>query len=231
MAALIGGIAMKNPVIRAAQKFINRTLKGKTDTTSITAYLQSIGYTVSLYEAKDEDNLIEKYELDSRAKIVHAFTVEEGNVKFVYVNNALSPENKRYAILHETGHIVLGHLISDDLIVNDRLREMEAEAFAYMVLNPPKQNRTLLALLILLIVLLVANLLPVPASVQTSSLNNSYTAEMSAITDNQIEYVYITPSGKKYHRENCFYTKGKECTMLSKKEARKNYEPCLVCNP
>lgn len=222
---------MKNPVIRAAQNFINKVLKGKTDINSITVYLQSIGYTVSLYENEEEDNLIEKYELDNRIKLVHAFTATEGNARFVYVNNSLSSENKRYAILHEASHIILGHLDSDDLVVDERLREMEAEAFAYTVLNPPKQRRTIPALLVTTVLMLVVNLIPSPSAIQTSTFSSSQAVNTPAFVENQIEYVYITLNGKKYHRENCFYKKGKECTMLSKKEALKNYEPCLVCNP
>ena len=211
---------MKNPVIRAAHKFINKTLKGKTDINSITMYLQSKGYSVTMYANEEEDELIAKHELDSRVKIIHAFTVVENNSKFVYVNNALSAENKTYSILHETGHIVLGHLDSEDIVVNERRREMEAEAFAYTVLNPQRQNRTILALLITLIILTFANLIPMQSAVETASF-----------MDAQIEYVYITPSGKKYHRDNCMHVRGKDCTVLSEMEAQKNYEPCLVCNP
>ena len=63
---------MKNPVIRAAHKFINKTLKGKTDINSITMYLQSKGYSVTMYANEEEDELIAKHELDSRVKIIHA---------------------------------------------------------------------------------------------------------------------------------------------------------------
>ncbi|GEM_PF-5003494 len=43
--------------------------------------------------------------------------------------------------------------------------------------------------------------------------------------------VYITPKGKKYHREGCRFLK-KEKKSLSKKEAEeKGYKPCLVCKP
>ena len=211
---------MKNPVIRTAHKFIRKTLKGKTDINSITMYLQRKGYAVTMYDNDEEDALILKHDLDSRVKIIHAFTVVENNSRFVYINNALSAENKTYSILHETGHIVLGHLDSEDIVVNERRREMEAEAFAYAVLNPQKQNYLIPALLIILGILLFANLMHTPVAVPTS-----------ASVDVKTEYVCVTPSGEKYHRDSCIHVRGKNCTVLPEKEAQKNYEPCLVCNP
>ena len=44
--------------------------------------------------------------------------------------------------------------------------------------------------------------------------------------------VYITNSGKKYHREYCRTTRNKETYTIKLKEAEaKGYTACKVCNP
>lgn len=42
--------------------------------------------------------------------------------------------------------------------------------------------------------------------------------------------VYITKTGSKYHRGNCRYLKQSKIA-ISLEDAKKNYEPCSVCNP
>ncbi|GAB6390929.1 MAG: hypothetical protein MdMp014T_0302 [Treponematales bacterium] len=42
--------------------------------------------------------------------------------------------------------------------------------------------------------------------------------------------VYITRTGKKYHRENCRYLRQSKIETTLE-EARRSYEPCSVCNP
>lgn len=43
--------------------------------------------------------------------------------------------------------------------------------------------------------------------------------------------VSVTPTGKKYHRNDCFYVKGKGSTLTLKNAREQNYEPCKICNP
>ncbi len=42
--------------------------------------------------------------------------------------------------------------------------------------------------------------------------------------------VYITNTGKKYHREGCQYLK-KSCIPISLDQAKLSYDPCKVCHP
>lgn len=44
------------------------------------------------------------------------------------------------------------------------------------------------------------------------------------------ETVYVTRSGKKYHREGCRYLRS-EVRAISLDRARRFYEPCKVCDP
>lgn len=65
---------------------------------------------------------------------------------------------------------------------------------------------------------------PLPTSSATSL---SEPAEL----ESQIDTVFVTPSGEKYHYSGCYYIKDKSgLTELSPSEAEgKGYEPCKVC--
>lgn len=70
---------------------------------------------------------------------------------------------------------------------------------------------------------------PQPQS-QTKSTEQTYQSSQST-SQSQTIYVYITPTGKKYHLANCRTIKG-ESTRITLEEAKKRgYEPCGVCNP
>lgn len=215
---------MKNIVKRVAHDFIYKELKGKNDISAITVYLQSKGYTIALYDNEEEDALITEHDLDERVKIVHAFTIVDGNSKTVCVNSSLSAENKVYSIAHETGHIVLGHLDSEAIIVSSRLQEMEAEAFAYEVLTYKKSfKRFYLVLAILISALVLAFCI--------SFVHDVCVVETIDLSTQVNDIVYITPSGDKYHRESCMYVKRTNSTAVTEFEAKRTHEPCLVCNP
>lgn len=53
-------------------------------------------------------------------------------------------------------------------------------------------------------------------------------ADKTAKKDNT--QVYVTPFGKKYHRENCRFL-SKNANAMPLQEAAKKYEPCNVCRP
>lgn len=213
-----------NSVVRAACKFIHKELKGKKDVKAITQYLQSIGYFISSYDIEEENELILKYRLDAKVKTVHAFTIVTEESKTVYVCNMLSAENRKYAIIHETGHIILGHLDSSDFASSDRLREMEADTFAYAVLNyEPSHNHLYLAFVVLTAIVLVSLFRGyVPEIVDNIALSQSVEAG---------DMAYLTPTGSKYHRESCVYVQNKDCIRVEKDEAQRVYGPCSICNP
>jgi Tfp pilus assembly protein PilZ len=43
--------------------------------------------------------------------------------------------------------------------------------------------------------------------------------------------VWITPTGKKYHRERCRTVKGEKQEITLQEALERDYEPCKVCNP
>jgi len=52
----------------------------------------------------------------------------------------------------------------------------------------------------------------------------------SATSETKSQTVYITRTGKKYHRDGCRYLHSRIPISLKEAKAR-GYEPCKVCNP
>ncbi len=44
-------------------------------------------------------------------------------------------------------------------------------------------------------------------------------------------YVYITKTGKKYHKGNCRYIKKGKIKITLKEACKRGYTPCKVCKP
>lgn len=125
-------------LLGAAKKFVKHDLKYHVNSEMIILYLRKSGYSVIFYDVDKGHSLITEYNLLQFSKTVNAFTVCKGNNKFVFARAGLSEENLLYALVHETGHIVLRHLSSDRIPQNKRLDEMEAETFAYIALHCKK---------------------------------------------------------------------------------------------
>lgn len=66
-----------------------------------------------------------------------------------------------------------------------------------------------------------------PASVEPPAAKPGQPRESAGATDEQ---VYITASGRKYHRAGCKYLSD-SAKLISLAEARKSYEPCSRCKP
>lgn len=198
---------------KEAKKFI-KEIKGEISFVAIKCYLNSCGYEVLFYNTDEQgDNLLKEYNLYDYALTKMAFSVCRNKRKTIFINDR--NQNKLCSLIHEAGHKVLDHMLEDKHIANDRLQELEAESFTYYVLNyrKPKLSLPSVACIILAVALLFAGI---------------DTAYDTAVPDNA---VYVTQSGNRYHRENCMYVEGRSCSALTLEEAKKEYEPCKVCNP
>lgn len=206
---------------RTAKKFI-KSLKRKVDFVSIEEHLKSkYNYKVIFFNTPAGDKEVLRYNLTEEANATDSFTYSS-TAKIIFINNNCSCDEKLYLLYHEAAHIVLKHIDYPRLSTKNKvLLDIEADVFAYNIIHPPKLSRTGTALITTVVFLAIANLMPAPTAVNTSQ----------NLIQNQIEYVLITPGGRKYHRENCIYVKGKECSTITKDEAENTHAPCLVCNP
>lgn len=51
------------------------------------------------------------------------------------------------------------------------------------------------------------------------------------IVADSVRTVWITPTGKKYHRENCRTIRDKKQEISLEEAEQRKYEPCKVCDP
>ena len=221
---------MKNKVIKTAKNFINKDLKKKIDFDTITEYLKTEGYIVVIYDKNGENELLDKLGLSDYSKTVSAFTVRKNDMKFIFIDSFASSEDKLYLLLHETGHILLNHMNTNELTVNLRLQEIEADAFTHEVLHPRKKKHIFAPCFasILIGFILGGSFAFAYLDVDTASVSDITYAEEP---ETEAEYVLVTPSGTKFHRSDCRYVRGKDCTEYTRENASEKYAPCSVCKP
>lgn len=126
----------KSTMYKAAKMFLYKNLKNKVNFRTISAYLQSIGFAVILYDRDCDNELLRKYNLLEYSKNIKGFTVFRKDFKAVFIDAHSCREEKLCVLLHEAAHIILGHIDQKD-IQEARFMEMEADAFAYYVLHSP----------------------------------------------------------------------------------------------
>lgn len=236
-----------NKEIKAAKRFVKISLKGNINFEAVSNYINKTGYTINFYNPGETNSLIEKYKLSDFSKSVHAFTVKTKDIKTVFIDISLSAENKMRALLHEAGHIVLGHMDVSSTIADRRLHDMQAEAFAYAVLTYKRSYKPLYFAICLVLTSVISatagyNLhsgtAPQPEQYNVPAANNitqqSEPTEIPTqiISENNMELVYVTKSGTHYHKADCRYIKNNNtATSIKADEADKRYTPCKVCNP
>ena len=210
---------MKEKEIKRLAKKLNKALKGKADFVSIEEHLKTLGYKVIFFNTPVGDKEIIRYNLMLKAEKVDAFTYTSA-AKIVFINNDCSGEEKLYLLYHEVGHILLGHMDYPRLSTRNKvLLDIETDVFAYNIIHPPKSNGTFIYSLILIIALLTGSFFtPKTKSIPVSTIDNS------------IEYVCITATGDKYHREYCSHIHDGSA-HIARSEAKKLFEPCSNCNP
>lgn len=114
-------------------RLLHKSLKGEITVPGLIKYLEQFGYNTVFFNTEDGDDLIRRCGIERKG--VPAFTYS-GIVKVVFVDD-LSPINEKiYSLLHECGHIVLGHMEELEYHSMDkRSTENEVEAFAYASLH------------------------------------------------------------------------------------------------
>lgn len=113
-------------------KLLYRETNGTVTISSLAACLKRRGYDIVFFHTEEGDEILKAYGILPNK--TRAFTVC-GPLKIVFVDNNLHASDKLYSILHECGHIMLGHLESNGYMLDKRKNENEAEAFAYGALN------------------------------------------------------------------------------------------------
>lgn len=189
--------------------------------------LDQMGYEIIDYSKTRDDNstwlLLEHYGLANLADLNVAFLYIHGNAKYIFLDESLPAEEKRYALAHELGHIQMKHITSGSFLHGTFQQEHEANEFAHYLLEPSfpikgyvwTWHHKIIASIALICLVGGCVVYPIASVINSRSYHGGY---------------YVTPHGTHYHVEDCFTIQGHEMRELSKDEFEENkYLPCSVC--
>ena len=170
--------------------------------------------------------IIKQLNLEQYALSGKAFAYKKGTTKLLFLCDEMTANEKLYALAHEEGHILCGHLGAafDGSSVE---QEHLASEIAHYLINPPLSAKLLITiqerkkLLISIMSIIVCLVIAITGTMYISKQNSYYG-----------EY-YITENGSKYHKSDCMFIKGKTNTeRLTEADYYSGaYKPCKVCLP
>ena len=166
--------------------------------------------------------IIKQLKLEQYALSGKAFAYKNGTTKLIFLCDEMTANEKLYALAHEEGHILCGHL---EIACEGSSVEQEhlANEIAHYLITPPlhirlwvkilERKRAAAAIVCVAVVSCIAISL-----IQNSSYHGNY---------------YVTENGSKYHDEDCMIIKDKTNTrrLTEKDNESGEYEPCQVCLP
>ena len=234
---------MKNIKLKAF--LLKLKLRGDTSFEAIKKYAQAKGYRILFANTNPPAEEFDEYALP---QCDTAYTYVAGQIKLIVINGSLSAEDIRLHLLHEIAHIELCHL--DCELLNSAAAEIEADALAYYVLKSFMLDGAVKLCALFITSLFVLGLavqnqtdVDLPAAqtiVSQVSISESTEQEINqntvpeATKQEEIKtetYVYVTPTGKKYHTSDCRYVNPNTAIELDLNTAEKSYTPCSVCKP
>ena len=276
--------------------FIHKHRLTVIDFKSVRSAAKAEGYTLvefnHLCNDKDVNVLAEALHLQEYVRTAKGFTYADNNYRIIFLHEDLSDTEKSLVLLHELGHIVLGHLSSNNIIGNDVVQEYEANEFSHYVANRSKLDRFCHSVrwhkkwyvtgisAVLLCVLLICCFCRPPKEELTTDIYTDSPVQTEKMPDtpetseaqpekqpekqseqqpesqpaNQAEVqeepapqapetihnapyadteVYVTETGKKYHKKDCRYIKNKTGVkpLTPEQLASGFFKPCAYCNP
>ena len=99
---------------QAAYKLLRHYKLASPTLDNLNFIVDEAGYDIVDYDPKNQSEsfriLAEELELTPQILDQNAFVFSTGITHILFVRDNLTPEDKRLAIAHELGHIILGHL-------------------------------------------------------------------------------------------------------------------------
>ena len=214
---------MSNKVKKAANK-LYKQLKGNITFEALEVFLKNIGYKIIFFNTPQGDVELARYCLTEKAQQTNAFTYC-GNAKIVFINGLMSVEDKFYLLLHEVAHIILKHLEPRTISMHNKLLlDIDADAFAYLLLNPQQSPRKALVIGCIVLVTILGAFFYNPTTNTTTVPKGNFVSQSESI-------VYITSTGQHFHFANCGTITGRATAQIKRDEALKIHTPCKMCNP
>lgn len=222
---------MSKNIKRAVKIFKKKYMPHEISEKAICEALRKQGYTVIYFNAilndSDTAQIISNLNLEEYISTNKGFTFANDKFRLVFINEALTEEERLMVLAHEMGHICFEHTQSQPILGQDVKQEHEANEFAHYLLHPNKTTKTkawvanhkkiLISACVGLIVIAIGM-----AVMLTVSREKTFYGEY-----------YITTTGSKYHKKDCSYVKNKtDARRMTKEEFDSGkYEPCKTCLP
>lgn len=203
--------------------------------------IESNRFTVIEYKKHSNSQfvceLIKRLGIESEIEQNDAFIYVKNNLKFVFLREDISDEDKCSLLRHELGHICDPDLKNNEMSCSNIKKEEFANEFSLYLKNPGigfklklfvlKNWKLLVGILTLLLCIAVL-------FVGAYFLNIKTTKPVPGDTSaNSVDTYYVTSGGKKYHKKHCIIVKYRNnLTEMTLSEAVDDgYEQCMICNP
>lgn len=187
-----------------------------------------------VYRPKNSsDKVITALKLEKYFISQPAFSYSSGNIHYIIVHDSLSDGMAANMVLHELAHIFLGHFKRSEIPAASD--EVEADIFVSCVLQEVYgQKRLKSKINPLSVIIAVIGVLAFSMSIHIANSYQSLVEPANGYSvtaqDHISESVYISRTGTKYHRADCYHIRNSEVVEISVEEAQKaGYEPCKDC--
>ena len=217
---------------RAAYSALQRYRLTKPSLDDLITIATDSGYSVLDYSQSANESNIEtiicELSLESFARNGMSFVYKNNDIKLIFLCETMNTQEKQYALAHELGHILCGHL-KDGYCSNkaNLEEEFEANEFAHYLLHPERHRKAVITIRkhkvisIIIFAIIFFGIISIPV-VKHIRISQSFYGEY-----------YVTENGEKYHIKNCPVLKGKDnihrLTIEEFESGR--YGPCHICFP
>lgn len=222
---------MANTLKKSARSFLKEYRIKNLTTDRISEIIRSQGYKIirfgKAYNDENTEILINGLDLNGYIQAYSAFTYTDDKYRLVFLEDNISDEEALILLTHEEGHIYNGHFGETVIAGKNTLHEFEANEFAHYVLNPTLLNKITTFIVNhkavsiisgVLILLIIGGCITTPLVLRHQSYYGTY---------------YVSPSGTRFHEEDCFYIRDKKTKERVTKDIviERDLEPCKVCLP
>ena len=122
--------------ISQAKRLLRKYKLGKVNLDNIIYIIENQGYEIIEYSLREKNTVLSHLNLDNYAQGCKSFSYNGNGLKFVFLREDTDVNEKIYALLHELGHIVCGHMRRSSTSPLDVEEEREANEFAHYILHP-----------------------------------------------------------------------------------------------
>ena len=213
--------------INRAKAILRKYKLGKVTLDNLVFIIEDQGYEIIEYSLGEKNNILSSLNLEDYAQGCKAFSYNGNGLKFVFIRDDTSADDKAYALSHELGHIICGHMSKNITSPLDVEEEREANEFAHYILHPDLitlfvskyyENKKIATVAIIVAICIIITIPIGSFLIKQSSYYGEY---------------YITETGSCYHEKNCIFIKDKKTVrrLTERDYYSAKYDPCQICLP